>query len=79
MKNSTIVQQPDLLELVFAGKNQSYGAYVLRRSYPGHLGRALGIGFLMIVSFSYPVFLTAIKILLTICSSCYKFRSAKHL
>ena len=51
MKNSTIVQQPDLLELVFAGRNRTYGAYALRRNYPGHLARALGIGFLMIASF----------------------------
>lgn len=34
-----------LLELVFEGRNQSYGAYVLRRDYSQRMGTALGIMF----------------------------------
>ncbi len=32
-----------LIELVFEGRNQQYGAYVLRRDYSSRLGTALGV------------------------------------
>lgn len=51
MKNTSLVQHSDLLELVFAGRNRTYGAYLLRRNYPKHLARALGLGFWLIISF----------------------------
>lgn len=35
--------QASLLELVFEGRNKSYGAYALRRDYSNRLGIALGI------------------------------------
>lgn len=34
-------QQQGLDDLVFEGRNQSYGAYVLRKSYPDHLKKAI--------------------------------------
>lgn len=44
-------QQHVLDELVFEGRNQSYGAYVLRKSYPNHLKKAMAavIAFFSIV------------------------------
>ncbi|HRI62469.1 MAG TPA: TonB family protein [Saprospiraceae bacterium] len=38
----------DTLEIIFAHRNRAYGAYQLRRAYPRYLGRALGIGLLLI-------------------------------
>lgn len=38
----------DALDVVFAHRNRNYGAYQLRRAYPRYLGRALGIGLLLI-------------------------------
>lgn len=38
MKNT--VHQPDMLEIIFAGKNKAYGAYQIRRSYHDYLLRA---------------------------------------
>jgi protein TonB len=40
---STHQNQASLLELVFEGRNKSYGAYVLRRDYSQRMGTALGI------------------------------------
>lgn len=42
------VLQRDALDIVFANRNRAYGAYQLRREYPTTLGRALGIGLLLI-------------------------------
>ncbi len=42
------VSQRDALDIVFANRNRAYGAYQLRREYPATLGRALGIGLLLI-------------------------------
>ena len=38
----------DALDILFANRNKTYGAYQLRRAYPRFLGRALGIGLLLI-------------------------------
>lgn len=38
MKNTQ--NQPDMLEIIFAGKNKAYGAYQIRRSYHDYLLRA---------------------------------------
>ncbi|MBC7776067.1 MAG: energy transducer TonB [Phycisphaerae bacterium] len=45
------VSQRDALDIVFANRNRAYGAYQLRREYPATLGRALGIGLLLIAFF----------------------------
>lgn len=45
-KTTTMRKQDNnasLIELVFEGRNQQYGAYVLRRDYSNRLGTALGI------------------------------------
>jgi len=47
----------DLLDIVFANRNQTYGAYQLRRTYPDALARALGGGFLFIGAFFLAVHL----------------------
>jgi len=49
----------DLLDLVFANRNQAYGAYQLRRNYPDALARALGGGFLVIGAFFLTVHLVS--------------------
>ena len=53
---------PDALEIVFEHRNKAYGAYQLRREYPAYLGRALGIGFLLICStLGLPMLLSAVS------------------
>jgi protein TonB len=42
------VSPRDALDIVFANRNRAYGAYQLRREYPNTLGRAFGIGLLLI-------------------------------
>lgn len=42
------VSHRDALDIVFAHRNQAYGAYQLRRHYPDALGRALGLGLLLV-------------------------------
>ncbi len=42
------VSPRDALDIVFANRNRAYGAYQLRREYPAALGKALGIGLLLI-------------------------------
>lgn len=44
----------DMLDIIFADKNKAYGAYQLRRDYPGYVGRALLIGVLLI-GFMYAI------------------------
>jgi periplasmic protein TonB len=44
-------QYQDTLDIIFANRNKSYGAYQLRRSYPNYLGRALGFGMALILFF----------------------------
>lgn len=48
MTTQQFVSPRDALDIVFANRNQAYGAYQLRRAYPIYLGRALGIGLLLI-------------------------------
>lgn len=55
MKNNTEVPYGDLLSILFANRNQAYGAYQLRRQYPNTVGRALGYGLgLVILFFAIP-------------------------
>ncbi|MBK8555350.1 MAG: TonB family protein [Lewinellaceae bacterium] len=41
---------PDLLEIVFSGRNRAYGAYALRRAYPNNLAKALAGSFLLLLA-----------------------------
>ncbi len=42
------VSYRDALDIVFAQRNRTYGAYALRREYPVNLGKALAVGLLLI-------------------------------
>ena len=42
------VSHQDALDIVFANHNRAYGAYQLRRAYPNYLGKAFGLGLLLI-------------------------------
>ena len=44
------ILQSDLLDILFEGRNKSYGAYSLRRSYPKELMKALGVMLLLVLS-----------------------------
>lgn len=48
MATQEFVSPRDALDIVFANRNRTYGAYQLRRAYPRYLGRAFGIGLLLI-------------------------------
>jgi len=43
---------PDLLDLVFRGRNKAYGAYNLRRIYPNHIKRSMFIFLLIVITIS---------------------------
>lgn len=44
--------QGDVLDILFANRNKSYGAYLLRRTYPDRLKRSLGIMLALMVLLS---------------------------
>lgn len=48
MKSEQILKA-DLLDILFENRNKAYGAYSIRRAYPSHLKKALGIMLLMVV------------------------------
>lgn len=48
METRQFVSPRDALDIIFAHRNRAYGAYQLRRAYPRYLGRALGLGLLLI-------------------------------
>lgn len=48
MDNKPLVSPRDMLDIIFAERNRAYGAYQLRRDYPGYLLRALSLGLLLI-------------------------------
>jgi protein TonB len=52
----------DMLDIIFANRNKSYGAYQLRRDYPRYLGRAMVFGLLLIAfMFAFPYILSAVR------------------
>jgi protein TonB len=48
MKSEQILTA-DLLDIIFENRNKAYGAYSIRRAYPSHLKKAMGIMLLMVV------------------------------
>ena len=42
----------DLLDIIFENRNKAYGAYSIRKAYPSHLKKAMGIMLLLVVSVS---------------------------
>jgi len=52
----------DMLDIIFASRNKSYGAYQLRRSYPTYVTRALIAGLLLIaLLFLLPTILSTLS------------------
>ncbi|MEZ4942010.1 MAG: energy transducer TonB [Saprospiraceae bacterium] len=51
MKFQPEISYSDMLSIVFANRNQAYGAYELRRQYPQAIGRAMAYGFTLIFLF----------------------------
>ncbi len=43
------ILKADLLDIIFENRNKAYGAYSIRRAYPSHLKKAMGIMLLMVV------------------------------
>jgi protein TonB len=42
--------RPDMVDILFEHRNKEYGAYAIRRAYPGHLLRGLVVGVALITS-----------------------------
>lgn len=55
----------DMLDIVFADRNRTYGAYLLRREYPHHLRNALLFALTMVgIGLVAPILLRAARVLL---------------
>lgn len=50
--NKNMILKSDILDIIFEKRNKSYGAYTLRKFYPGRLKLALGLMFIAAASFS---------------------------
>ncbi|MBP6687396.1 MAG: TonB family protein [Lacibacter sp.] len=50
--NSEQILKADLLDLIFDNRNKAYGAYSIRRAYPSHLKKAVGMMLLLVVALS---------------------------
>jgi periplasmic protein TonB len=44
------ILEADLLDILFENRNKEYGAYVLRRDYPSHLKKAVGLMLLLVIA-----------------------------
>lgn len=51
MKSEQILKA-DLLDIIFENRNKSYGAYSIRKAYPSHLKKAMGIMLLFVTAVS---------------------------
>jgi periplasmic protein TonB len=51
MKSEQILKA-DLLDILFENRNKDYGAYSIRRAYPSHLKKALGVMLLLVAGLS---------------------------
>ena len=62
MENNMYWQKKSIDDLVFEGRNKSYGAYLLRRIYDRHMSRAMISGIIFfILAVSAPTIINAIK------------------
>jgi protein TonB len=50
--NKDLILKTDILDIIFEKRNKSYGAYDLRKFYPGRLKQAMGFMFAVAVAFS---------------------------
>ncbi len=55
--NKNLILKTDVLDIIFEKRNKLYGAYNLRKFYPGRLKLALGFMFITAISFSAFTFL----------------------
>lgn len=51
MKSEQILKA-DLLDILFENRNKAYGAYSIRRAYPSHLKKAMGMMLLLVAGLS---------------------------
>lgn len=85
MKPNVDFQKLDMLDLIFDGKNKSYGAYALRREYPSTLKKSiLGAFLLFSLLIGLPILLnyislsrTPAEIIKTVTISLSNFRTEK--
>lgn len=49
---SNFILKADILDIIFEKRNKAYGAYDLRKFYPGRLKMALGLMFIVAMAFS---------------------------
>ncbi|NCU06071.1 MAG: energy transducer TonB, partial [Chitinophagaceae bacterium] len=50
--NSEQILKADLLDIIFENRNKAYGAYSIRKAYPSHLKKAIGIMLLLVTGIS---------------------------
>ncbi|MEJ8842477.1 TonB family protein [Lacibacter sp. H375] len=50
--NTEQILKADLLDIIFDNRNKAYGAYSIRRAYPSHLKKAMGIMLLLVTAVS---------------------------
>lgn len=55
--NSNLILKSDVLDIIFENRNKAYGAYTLRKLYPGRIKLALAIVFIVASAFSVLTFL----------------------
>lgn len=62
MEPNTDIKKLDILDVIFMGRNKSYGAYFLRRIYPTHIKKSLLWAVLIFVFFlTLPLWIGLIK------------------
>ena len=54
MKSEQILTA-DLLDILFENRNKAYGAYSIRKAYPSHLKKAMGVMLLLVTTLSFYV------------------------
>jgi protein TonB len=59
--NKNLILKADILDIIFEKRNKAYGAYDLRKFYPNRLKLALGLMFLVAITFSAFTFLPGKK------------------
>lgn len=57
--NSNLILKSDVLDIVFENRNKAYGAYDLRKYYPGRI--KIAIGFMFIISIAFSAFTLLLK------------------
>lgn len=53
--NSEQILKADLLDIIFENRNKAYGAYSIRKAYPSHLKKAIGVMLVLVAGVSFYV------------------------